>query len=168
MTDAWIEEVKFDSRGLVPVVAQDSESGRVLMLAWADREALLEAVKTRRGGCISHVPGTASGGRARRAATFRSCSRCSDCDGDSVIYEVRRRRRRVATPGIRAASTGRLMKTASGRKTLRSSAIRTRCTVITEKRIVWKKKTAWSILEEIADTIDSRHGADPAKSYVLE
>lgn len=35
MTDAWIEEVKFDSRGLVPVVAQDSESGRVLMLAWA-------------------------------------------------------------------------------------------------------------------------------------
>lgn len=76
MTDAWIEEVKFDSRGLVPVVAQDSESGRVLMLAWADREALLEAVKTA-AGCISHVPGTASGGRARRAATFRSCSRCS-------------------------------------------------------------------------------------------
>ena len=49
MTDAWIEDVKFDSRGLVPVVAQDSESGRVLMLAWANREALLEAVKTRRG-----------------------------------------------------------------------------------------------------------------------
>lgn len=76
MTDAWIEDVKFDSRGLVPVVAQDSESGRVLMLAWANREALLEAVKTA-AACISHAPVTASGGRVRRAATFRSCSRCS-------------------------------------------------------------------------------------------
>lgn len=76
MTDAWIEDVKFDSRGLVPVVAQDSESGRVLMLAWANREALLEAVKTRRGVYFSRSR-TASGGRVRRAATFRSCSRCS-------------------------------------------------------------------------------------------
>lgn len=64
MTDAWIEDVKFDSRGLVPVVAQDSESGRVLMLAWANREALLEAVKTRRGVYFSRSV-TASGGRVR-------------------------------------------------------------------------------------------------------
>ena len=43
MTKNWIDEVKFNSNGLVPVVAQDFESGRVLMLAWANAEALHEA-----------------------------------------------------------------------------------------------------------------------------
>ncbi len=40
--DGWITEIRFDSAGLVPVVAQDAVDRRVLMLAWADRAALLE------------------------------------------------------------------------------------------------------------------------------
>jgi phosphoribosyl-AMP cyclohydrolase len=32
--------LRFDDRGLVPVIAQDAETGEVLMLAWANREAL--------------------------------------------------------------------------------------------------------------------------------
>ena len=36
MTKDWIDEVKFNADGLVPVVAQDFQSGRVLMLAWAN------------------------------------------------------------------------------------------------------------------------------------
>jgi phosphoribosyl-AMP cyclohydrolase len=35
-----LDGVRFDDRGLVPVVTQDAESGEVLMLAWATREAL--------------------------------------------------------------------------------------------------------------------------------
>ena len=53
MTKNWIDEVKFNSNGLVPVVAQDFESGRVLMLAWANAEALHEAQVTGRGVYLS-------------------------------------------------------------------------------------------------------------------
>jgi phosphoribosyl-AMP cyclohydrolase len=35
-----LDELAFDERGLIPVIAQDAENGDVLMLAWADREAL--------------------------------------------------------------------------------------------------------------------------------
>jgi len=42
----WIGEVSFDDAGLVPVIAQDFESHRVLMVAWMNKTALLETVGT--------------------------------------------------------------------------------------------------------------------------
>lgn len=36
----WIEEVNWDANGLVPVIAQEFDTGRVLMFAWMNREAL--------------------------------------------------------------------------------------------------------------------------------
>lgn len=36
----WLDEIRWDSAGLVPAIAQDYQSGRVLMLAWMNREAL--------------------------------------------------------------------------------------------------------------------------------
>ena len=44
----WLAEIRFDTDGLVPVIAQDAASGRVLMVAWANREALAETVQTQR------------------------------------------------------------------------------------------------------------------------
>jgi phosphoribosyl-ATP pyrophosphohydrolase/phosphoribosyl-AMP cyclohydrolase len=50
----WLDEVKFDSNGLVPAIAQHHQTGRVLMVAWMNREALqLTAEKIKR--CITHV-----------------------------------------------------------------------------------------------------------------
>jgi len=40
-----LDELIFDERGLVPVIAQDAENGDVLMLAWANREALERTVE---------------------------------------------------------------------------------------------------------------------------
>lgn len=37
---AWLDEVKWTQEGLCPVIAQDHQSGRVLMFAWMNREAL--------------------------------------------------------------------------------------------------------------------------------
>lgn len=37
---SWLDEVKFDEAGLIPAIAQDSESGRILMVAWMNRESL--------------------------------------------------------------------------------------------------------------------------------
>jgi len=36
----WLDEIKWDSDGLVPAIAQDYKTGRVLMVAWMNREAL--------------------------------------------------------------------------------------------------------------------------------
>ena len=40
MNQSWLDAVKWDAGGLVPVVAQEHGSGRVLMVAWMNREAL--------------------------------------------------------------------------------------------------------------------------------
>ena len=39
MTD-WLEGLKWDSDGLMPAIAQDRDTGEVLMLAWMNRDAL--------------------------------------------------------------------------------------------------------------------------------
>lgn len=36
----WLEEVKWDTSGLVPAIAQDHATGRILMMAWMNKEAL--------------------------------------------------------------------------------------------------------------------------------
>lgn len=41
----WLDEVQWNSDGLVPAIAQDKESGRVLTLAWMNREALAKTEK---------------------------------------------------------------------------------------------------------------------------
>jgi len=40
MSKNWLDAIKWNDDGLVPVIAQDVEDGRVLMVAWMNREAL--------------------------------------------------------------------------------------------------------------------------------
>ena len=40
MNKDWLDEVKWNADGLVPAVAQDAGDGKILMLAWMNREAL--------------------------------------------------------------------------------------------------------------------------------
>jgi phosphoribosyl-AMP cyclohydrolase len=44
MENSWLDEVKWTVDGLVPAIAQDAETGKLLMLAWMNREALRETV----------------------------------------------------------------------------------------------------------------------------
>lgn len=88
MTTSWLDEVAFDERGLVPVIAQDVASGRVLMVAWADREALAETVATGHAVYWSRSRGRLwrkgeESGLRQRVAEVRL-----DCDGDVVLYAV--------------------------------------------------------------------------------
>lgn len=46
MSDSWLDEVAFDADGLIPAVAQEAGSGKLLMLAWMNREALAETVRS--------------------------------------------------------------------------------------------------------------------------
>jgi phosphoribosyl-ATP pyrophosphohydrolase/phosphoribosyl-AMP cyclohydrolase len=77
-----------DERGLVPAIVQDAQSGEVLMLAWQNREALEETVRTGEATFFSRSrnalwrKGATSGNvqRVARAAT--------DCDRDAVLLQV--------------------------------------------------------------------------------
>src|SRR5450756_223905 len=40
MSEAWLNKVNWSADGLVPAIAQDAATGRVLMVAWMDRDAL--------------------------------------------------------------------------------------------------------------------------------
>jgi phosphoribosyl-AMP cyclohydrolase len=46
MSQDWLDEVKWTADGLVPAIAQDSDSGKLLMMAWMNREALEETATT--------------------------------------------------------------------------------------------------------------------------
>lgn len=46
MTDAWLNQVNWSADGLIPAIAQDHATGRVLMVAWMDREALKRSAET--------------------------------------------------------------------------------------------------------------------------
>lgn len=84
----WLDDVKFNDAGLVPVVAQSVTDGRVLMLAWANREALEETARTKRGVYFSRSrqklwrKGEESG-NVQQVHDIRL-----DCDGDAVLYVV--------------------------------------------------------------------------------
>lgn len=84
----WLDEVRFDAQGLVPVIAQDAASGRVLMVAWANAEALRETAATRQAVYWSRSrsrlwrKGEESGHR-QAVRELRL-----DCDGDVVLYAV--------------------------------------------------------------------------------
>jgi phosphoribosyl-AMP cyclohydrolase len=43
----WLAEVHWDANGLVPVIAQEYDSGRILMFAWMNREALQLTYETK-------------------------------------------------------------------------------------------------------------------------
>jgi phosphoribosyl-AMP cyclohydrolase len=44
--DALLEQVKFDSAGLIPAIIQDAKTGQVLMMAWMNRDSLQKTLET--------------------------------------------------------------------------------------------------------------------------
>ena len=47
MSDNWIENLKYDEKGLIPAIAQDYQDGAILMMAWMNRQALELTLSTR-------------------------------------------------------------------------------------------------------------------------
>ena len=85
---AWRERLRFDDRGLIPVVTQEARTGRVLMLAWANDVALAATLATGRATYWSRsraelwVKGATSGHVQRVRQVV------ADCDADTVLYVV--------------------------------------------------------------------------------
>lgn len=84
----WLDEIAFDERGLVPVIAQDATTQRVLMIAWASREALAETAAT--GQAVYYSRSRGRLWRKGEESGLRQAVReiRLDCDGDVVLYAV--------------------------------------------------------------------------------
>ncbi len=83
-----LEDIRYDERGLVPVIAQDADTGEVLMLAYANEEALAKTVETGEAYYYSRSRGElwrkgATSGNTQKVVEVRL-----DCDGDAVLYNV--------------------------------------------------------------------------------
>lgn len=84
-----IEKIKFDDNGLVPVVAQDFDTKAVLMLAWANRETLIESREISKMVFFSRsrnqrwLKGETSGNYLELIDLLQ------DCDADTVLAMVR-------------------------------------------------------------------------------
>jgi phosphoribosyl-AMP cyclohydrolase len=84
----WLDKINWTSDGLVPAVTQDGASGRVLTLAWMNREALRKTVDTGEAHYWSRSRGKLwhkgeESGHVQKVLSVRL-----DCDEDVVLLEV--------------------------------------------------------------------------------
>jgi phosphoribosyl-AMP cyclohydrolase len=84
----WLDDVRWDSDGLVPAIAQDFRTGRVLMQAWMNREALTLTAAEGRAVYWSRSRNRLwrkgeDSGHVQRLHELRL-----DCDGDVIILQV--------------------------------------------------------------------------------
>ena len=88
MSDAWLDELMFDADGLIPAVAQETGTGKLLTLAWMNRQALAETVRSGRAVYWSRSrkrlwrKGEESG-HVQLVKQIRL-----DCDADAIVVEV--------------------------------------------------------------------------------
>jgi phosphoribosyl-AMP cyclohydrolase len=86
--DAFIAAIQFDAQGLVPAIAQQHDTGEVLMMAWMDRAAVAETMRTGRACYWSRSrqapwrKGDTSG-HIQTVVDLRV-----DCDGDTLLVLV--------------------------------------------------------------------------------
>jgi phosphoribosyl-ATP pyrophosphohydrolase/phosphoribosyl-AMP cyclohydrolase len=83
-----VREIRYDEKGLVPVVAQDASTGEVLMLAYASREAVEKTLSSGEAHYYSRSreeiwrKGETSG-NTQKVVEVRL-----DCDGDALLYRI--------------------------------------------------------------------------------
>ncbi|WP_199102067.1 phosphoribosyl-AMP cyclohydrolase [Aquitalea sp. ASV11] len=84
----WLDEVKWDAQGLVTAIAQDSATGRVLMVAWMNRESLQLTADTG----IAHYWSRSrqklwkKGEESGHLQTVQELR--LDCDGDVIVMQI--------------------------------------------------------------------------------
>jgi len=88
MSSDWLEQIKWTADGLVPVIAQETGTGKVLMLAWMNREALTLTVQEGRAIYWSRSRNKLwrkgeESGHVQLLKDIRL-----DCDNDVILLEV--------------------------------------------------------------------------------
>lgn len=86
--EAWLDAVRWDALGLAPVVTQDAASGRVLTLAWMNRAALAETLRSGQAVYWSRSRSKLwhkgeESGHVQKVVEIRL-----DCDADAILLRV--------------------------------------------------------------------------------
>jgi len=88
VSQAWLDEIRWTQEGLIPVIAQQADNGKILMFAWMNRESLVLTAEqgyavywSRSRGKLWHK-GEESGHRQKVVAIYL------DCDEDVVLLKV--------------------------------------------------------------------------------
>ncbi len=86
--DAFVSATRFNDDGLVPAIAQQWDSGEVLMLAWMNAATLRETLQTGRAVYFSRSRNErwAKGDTSGHVQAVREAR--LDCDGDTVLLRV--------------------------------------------------------------------------------
>jgi phosphoribosyl-AMP cyclohydrolase len=88
MSEAWLDQIRWNEQGLIPAIAQEASTKQVLMLAWMNREALQLTVQQQRAVYWSRsrnklwFKGEESG-NIQRIKEIRL-----DCDQDVILLQV--------------------------------------------------------------------------------
>lgn len=88
MSESFLDAVKWDAQGLVPAIAQDAKTGRILMMAWMNREALELTASTQQAVYWSRSRQKLwrkgeSSGHEQPVSEIRL-----DCDADVIVLQV--------------------------------------------------------------------------------
>lgn len=83
-----LDSIGFNDDGLIPAIAQQHDSGEVLMMAWMNREALMETLRTGRVCYWSRSRGKLWRKGESSGQQQRLKSAALDCDGDTLLLQV--------------------------------------------------------------------------------
>jgi phosphoribosyl-AMP cyclohydrolase len=85
---SWLDQVKWDAQGLVPVIAQEQSSGDVVMFAWMNREALEKTAELGRAVYFSRSRNKLwfKGEESGHVQTVHEMR--IDCDNDVVLLKI--------------------------------------------------------------------------------
>ena len=132
MSDSYLDSIRWDAAGLVPAIAQEADSGQILMMAWMNRESLAlsiahgEVVYWSRSRQRLWRKGESSG-NTQKLIDIRL-----DCDADTLLLQV------VQRGGI-ACHTGRhncfFHRYIDSRWTIDGTVLRDPATIYTQREI---------------------------------
>jgi phosphoribosyl-AMP cyclohydrolase len=85
---SWLDDIKWDEKGLVPAIAQETGTGKILMMAWMNRESLELSVKEGRAIYWSRSRNKLwrKGEESGHVQTIMDIR--LDCDNDVILMEV--------------------------------------------------------------------------------
>ncbi|MDQ9023095.1 bifunctional phosphoribosyl-AMP cyclohydrolase/phosphoribosyl-ATP diphosphatase HisIE [Acinetobacter sichuanensis] len=84
----WLDEVKFNEQGLIPAIAQHHLTGRILMVAWMNREALALTAEKMRGVYFSRSRNKLWF-KGEESGHFQTVYEIRlDCDADVIVLQI--------------------------------------------------------------------------------
>lgn len=84
----WLDEIRFDENGLIPAITQDANSGKILMMAWMNRESLQLTAEKQQAVYWSRSRGKLWHKGEESGHTQNIVDIRFDCDEDVILLKV--------------------------------------------------------------------------------